>query len=55
MSSTHNSSTTGGTDTPITNFSQCHVGIISHLDTLVELPTLLAPAQQAREVAADML
>lgn len=40
---------------PIANFSQCHVGIIGHLDQLGELPALLAPATRARKVAADML
>ncbi len=42
-------------DAPIANFSQCHVGIIGHLDALGELPALMAPAQRARAVAADML
>lgn len=42
-------------DAPIANFSQCHVGIIGHLDALGELPTLMEPAQRARKVAADML
>ena len=47
---------TGSTpDAPIANFSQCHVGIISHLDALGELPALIEPAQKARKVAADML
>ena len=42
-------------DAPIANFSQCHVGIIGHLDALGELPALMEPAQRARKVAADML
>ncbi len=42
-------------DTPITNFSQCHVGIIGHLDALAQLPALLAPAVRARKLAGDML
>ncbi len=42
-------------DAPIANFSQCHVGIIGHLDAMNELPALMAPARRARTVAADML
>ncbi len=42
-------------DAPITNFSQCHVGIISHLNALAELPALMAPAVRARKLAGDML
>jgi len=42
-------------DAPIANFSQCHVGIIGHLDALGELPALMEPAQKARKVAAGML
>lgn len=45
----------GAQYTPIADFSQCHLGIISHLDALGELPALLAPARRARKVAADML
>ncbi len=41
--------------TPIDDFSQCHVGIISHLHSLGELPALLAPARQARLVATETL
>ncbi|MCW5631437.1 MAG: hemerythrin domain-containing protein [Rhodoferax sp.] len=48
-------SSAGSQDAPIANFSQCHVGIIGHLDALGELPALMAPAQRARKVAADML
>ncbi len=39
----------------ITNFSDCHVDIVAHLDSLGELPALLAPAERAREIAADTL
>lgn len=46
---------TAAQDAPIANFSQCHVGIIGHLDALGELPALMAPARRARTVAADML
>lgn len=40
---------------PICNFSNCHVGIVAHLDSLGELPALLAPAERARRIAADTL
>jgi hypothetical protein len=42
-------------DAPIANFSDCHVGIVAHLDNLGELPALLAPAARARKIAADTL
>ena len=42
-------------DAPLNAFSQCHAGILSQLDALVELPTLVAAAAQARVVAADTL
>ncbi len=38
-------------DTPIQDFSQCHVGIVKKLDMLGELPALLEPAARAREIA----
>ena len=41
------------TDAPLTSFTQCHEGIVSHLDRLGELPALLAPAARARQVASD--
>ena len=44
--------TTSG-DSPIDDFSQCHVGIVSHLQQLGRLPALLEPAAQARRIAAD--
>ena len=40
---------------PLTNFSQCHSGITSALNTLAELPALLSPADRARQIAADTL
>lgn len=40
---------------PIANFSNCHVGIVAHLDTLGELPALLEPAARARTIATDTL
>jgi len=46
---------TPGSHTPIDDFSQCHVGIVSHLHTLGELPALLQPARQARLIAAGTI
>lgn len=44
-----------GTETPITNFTNCHSGIIKRLNALDELPALLGPAARAREVAEQSL
>ena len=38
---------------PIDDFSQCHVGIVDHLQALGQLPALLEPAARARQIAAD--
>lgn len=38
-------------DAPLTNFSQCHEGILKRLTALDELPALLVPAARARQVA----
>lgn len=43
------------TDAPLNNFSQCHAGILQHLDMFGEQPALLAPARRAREVAEDIV
>ena len=40
-------------DAPLTNFSQCHVGITRQLQILAGLPALLEPAAQARRIASD--
>ena len=45
----------GGAHSPIEDFSQCHAGILSHLQQLGQLPGLLEPAAQARRIAADTL
>ena len=42
-------------DTPIANFSQCHVGIIERLNALRDLPALIAPAARARTIAGQTL
>lgn len=49
--------TTPGADgnAPLSDFSSCHDGILSHLQTLGELPALLAPAARARKIAEDTL
>jgi Hemerythrin HHE cation binding domain len=41
------------TDAPLTNFSQCHAGILGHLDQLAGLPALLEPVARARRVAHE--
>lgn len=40
-------------DEPLTNFSQCHTGILTHLNKLSSLPALLEPAAQARRIASE--
>jgi len=42
-------------DAPLTNFTNCHGGIIKRLNALDELPALLAPAARAREIAEQSL
>lgn len=42
-------------ESPIDEFSQCHTGILSHLNALAELPALLDPATRARQIAQDTL
>ena len=42
-------------DTPLTDFTQCHIGIVRHLHALDELPALLEPAARARRIAEDSL
>ena len=39
------------TDAPLTNFSQCHAGILRHLNDFGQLPELLEPAQRLRQIA----
>jgi hemerythrin-like domain-containing protein len=43
------------TDAPISNFTNCHSGIIKRLNALDELPALLEPAARARQVAEQSL
>lgn len=42
-------------DAPLLNFSNCHVGIMSHLKSFGELPALLEPAARARKIAEETL
>lgn len=42
-------------DTPISNFNNCHVGILRRLNALGELPALLEPAARARQIAEESL
>lgn len=43
------------TDAPLTNFNNCHVGILRRLEALDELPALLEPAARARQIAEQSL
>ena len=42
-------------DAPLTNFTNCHSGIVKRLNALDELPALLAPAARARQIAEHSL
>ena len=42
-------------ESPVDEFSQCHVGIVAQLSALAELPQLLEPARRARAIAAKTL
>ena len=46
---------TAQADQPLMNFSNCHIGIVSQLDRLGQLPALLAPAELARKTADSAL
>ena len=43
----------GSTDSPITGFSRCHEGILTHLGALAGLPVLAEAAARARSVAEE--
>ena len=53
MTHTPAKATDAETDTPLDTFSNCHVGILNHLQELGRLPALLEPAAQARKIAED--
>lgn len=55
MDTTTNTPVEERDDAPITGFSQCHVGILSHLKVFGGLPALLAPAARARKIAEETL
>lgn len=40
---------------PLGDFSQCHAGILGHLDALEALPGLLASAERSRRLADDFV
>jgi len=42
-------------DAPLTNFSDCHAGILGHLATFGELPALLEPVARAHRIADETL
>lgn len=46
---------TSESDTPLHDFSNCHVGILSKLDAMSGLPALLDAAARARQTAQDAL
>ncbi|MCZ2104947.1 MAG: hemerythrin domain-containing protein [Comamonadaceae bacterium] len=54
MSTDHRSDTPDYED-PLSNFVDCHGGILSHLHTFGELPALLEPAARARTIAAQTI
>lgn len=43
------------TETPISHFSNCHIGMLAQLSRMGDLPALLAPAAQARKIAEESL
>ena len=45
----------GPPESPVDTFAQCHVGILAKLDTLSELPPLVAAAARARSVSGELL
>lgn len=55
MNQSSSSPVAAGDDAPITNFSNCHVGILKKLHILGELPALLEPAARARKIAEEAL
>lgn len=48
-----NSTASAAGHSPIEDFSQCHAGILGHLQALGTLPALLEPAARARQIAVD--
>ena len=48
-------SPTADHDAPLSNFNNCHIGILNRLKALDELPALLEPAARARQIAEQSL
>jgi hemerythrin-like domain-containing protein len=44
-----------GADAPLQNFSSCHAGFVTVLETSLGLPEMIATAARSRSCAADML
>jgi len=42
-------------DAPLDTFSQCHAGILSHMEAMAQLPLLVSAAARARDIAAGTL
>lgn len=55
MGTTTNTPGEARDNAPIASFSQCHVGILSHLQAFGGLPALLEPAARARQIAEETL
>jgi hemerythrin-like domain-containing protein len=53
MTPTTNPPHNNTSDAPLDNFTHCHDGILSHLNTMGELPALNLAAERARKVADD--
>lgn len=41
------------TESPLTNFNHCHIGILHQFERLSELPALLGPAMLAQKIASQ--
>lgn len=55
MKKTSNPPDAAAQDAPLNQFSQCHVGILRHLQAFDGLPALAESAAQARRIAAESL
>jgi hemerythrin-like domain-containing protein len=55
MTASQDDSTRDGGGDPLQRFSQCHTGILRHLQALGDLPALARAAAQARQAADDAL
>jgi hemerythrin-like domain-containing protein len=55
MNTTDSKSAASGDAAPLSNFTNCHSGILRRLSALDELPALLEPAARARQIAEQSL